>query len=95
MTRTELVVVDLREVRTEAGIHAALARSLGFPAWYGSNWDALWDAITGLVEMPSRLELRGWTCFEAHAPEAAQSLRALFAEMSTELPGLASEVVFD
>ena len=95
MTRLDLIAVDLQEVKTEREMHAALADALGFPAWYGNNWNALWDAITGLVDMPIRLELRGWTSFERRLPEQAGYLQRLFAEMSSKLPSLASEVAYE
>lgn len=40
-------------------LHATLARAFGFPEWYGKNWDAFWDAITGLVRLPERMVVRG------------------------------------
>jgi RNAse (barnase) inhibitor barstar len=95
MTRLDLVVVDLQEVHTELQMHEALATALDFPGWYGNNWNALWDAITGLVDMPVRLRLRGWNSFERRLPEEARCLRDLFVEMSTELPTLASEVLYE
>ncbi|WP_268800413.1 barstar family protein [Pseudomonas huanghezhanensis] len=33
-------------------LHCVLRGALGFPGWQGCNWDAFWDAITGLIEMP-------------------------------------------
>jgi RNAse (barnase) inhibitor barstar len=95
MTRLDLVVVDLQEVHTELQMHEALAGALDFPGWYGNNWNALWDAITGLVDMPVRLRFRGWHDFERRLPEEACYLRNLFVEMSTELPNLASEVLYE
>jgi hypothetical protein len=47
---------DLSRARTAAGLHAALARALRFPAHYGKNWDALADCLGDL----SWLEGPGW-----------------------------------
>ena len=33
-------------------IHAAIQQSFGLPAWYGKNADALWDMLTGYIELP-------------------------------------------
>ncbi|MFF3404311.1 barstar family protein [Streptomyces sp. NPDC002659] len=46
-----VVVIDVSAARDGRQLHAALSQALGFPAFCGMNWDAFWDAITGLVEM--------------------------------------------
>ncbi|MFJ7154156.1 CPCC family cysteine-rich protein [Streptomyces sp. NPDC101118] len=52
------VVVDLAAVGDARALHAALKRELGFPDFYGMNWDAFRDAVTGLVTMPAELRFR-------------------------------------
>ncbi|MFE9574497.1 barstar family protein [Streptomyces sp. NPDC006692] len=42
----------------------ALEREFDFPYFYGRNWDAFWDAVTGLVEIPDH----GGTPCEARGP---------------------------
>lgn len=51
MSRVQLVEIDLRAITSAEELHSLLMESLNFPGWYGANWDAFWDAITGLVEM--------------------------------------------
>jgi len=58
-------------------LHARLKTALGFPDWYGANWDALWDAITGLVELPAEVVFTGWAGFAARTPETAGTLRRI------------------
>jgi len=57
MPRARLVEVDLGSVKSSKELHLLLQEALEFPEWYGGNWDAFWDAITGLVEMPETLRL--------------------------------------
>lgn len=69
------VVIDVGSVRSERDLHGVLKRDLGFPSFYGMNWDAFWDAVTGLVEMPKRLRFVRWAELELRVPLAATMLR--------------------
>jgi len=40
--------VSLRGAADKAGVLAAIAEALAFPAWFGRNWDALEDCLTDL-----------------------------------------------
>ncbi|MDO9003120.1 MAG: barstar family protein [Aquabacterium sp.] len=92
MARQPLIEIDLSTVSSSQELHAALAKCLHFPEWYGANWDAFWDAITGLVEMPISLHLIGWNEVSRRLPREAKLLQACLQEMSAEHPELASKV---
>ena len=92
MNRPALVTIDLSEINTARQLHAALAAALGFPSFYGMNWDAFWDAITGLVDMPQQLELRGWQDFATRLPADAALLQRILARMAQDMPALAAQV---
>jgi hypothetical protein len=47
-TRTDLVQVDLRGADDKDEVLERIARALGFPAWFGGNWDALEDCLQDL-----------------------------------------------
>ncbi len=80
MAVPDLVQVDVGSVETLGELHAVLREALGFPAFYGMNWDAFWDAVTGLVEMPHTLVFTGWTELDRRLPEAAASLQDCLAQ---------------
>ena len=40
--------LDLASLRTEQALHAALKQALGFPDFYGANFAALVDCLSGL-----------------------------------------------
>jgi RNAse (barnase) inhibitor barstar len=88
------VVIALGAVHEPGELHDALARALGFPAWYGRNWDAFWDAITGLVEMPRKLRFEDWSLFEARLPREASLLRSALLDMVKQYPRQAPRVVY-
>ena len=92
MNRQALVTIDLSGINSARPLHAALATALGFPSFYGMNWDAFHDAITGLVDMPQQLELRGWPAFAARLPRDAAILQRILARMAQEMPAVAAQV---
>ncbi len=92
--RAEIVEIDLSGTSSGAELHAALARGLDFPDFYGKNWAAFWDAITGLVAMPHRLRLVGWSRFEGRLPEEARHLRSCLDDMGQQFPEWASAVEY-
>ncbi|WP_405820662.1 CPCC family cysteine-rich protein [Streptomyces sp. NBC_01390] len=69
------VVIDVGTVSSDHDLHNVLKQELGFPAFYGMNWAAFWDAITGLVEMPGLLCFVRWAELERRVPLAASALR--------------------
>ena len=47
-TRLDLVRIDLGGAPHKEALLERLAQALGFPAWFGGNWDALEDCLTDL-----------------------------------------------
>jgi hypothetical protein len=47
-TRLDLARVDLAGAADKAALLARLAQALGFPEWFGGNWDALEDCLADL-----------------------------------------------
>ena len=92
VSRQARVTIDLSAINSPHQLHAALAAAPGFPAMYGMNWDAFWDAITGLVDMPQQLELRGWTAFAARLPHDAAILQRSLARLAQEMPDQATQL---
>ena len=93
--RRELAEIDLSEVKDSEQLQLLLMNSLEFPGWYGRNWNAFWDAITGLVEMPRALRFRSWERFAERLPDDAELLRECLDEMSVMYPESAANVVYN
>jgi hypothetical protein len=47
-TRLDLARVDLAGAADKEALLARLAQALGFPDWFGGNWDALEDCLADL-----------------------------------------------
>lgn len=56
------------------------------------NWNAFWDAITGLVEMPRKLVLYGWTNFVENLPKDSKIMMELLDELNEKYKSWACEV---
>lgn len=72
--------IDLRQIETSYELHRILKEKLCFPNFYGMNWDAFWDAITGLVELPSKIVFVGWERMREILPEDSEICKNLFEE---------------
>ena len=92
--RLEVIEIDLSAVTTADELQLLLMASLDFPGWYGCNWNAFWDAITGLVAMPWRLRLIGWAGFAERLPEDARLMRECLDDMAAQYPQHAAQVEY-
>lgn len=54
------ITLDLRTVNTIAELHGLLQYAFRFPAYYGRNFDALWDCLGDLEDEPMQIDLVGW-----------------------------------
>jgi ribonuclease inhibitor len=92
--RQDLVEIDLSDVTSPEQLHSRLAQSLNFPDFYGRNWDAFWDSITGLVTMPRHLRFVGWLSLRDRLPRDAGHLRSCLEDMEREFPAGAPTIDF-
>lgn len=59
---------------------------LEFPEFYGKNWDAFWDVITGSIELPERIEFDNWSELVKALPTEADILKSIFIDFNKEFP---------
>lgn len=88
----ERVTIDLSEVKNKIELHALLAKSLSFPSFYGKNWDAFWDTITGIIDMPAVLELHGVEQLKRALPKDAVQLITCLDDLGKDYPEIHCEV---
>jgi ribonuclease inhibitor len=81
-----LVELELAGVTTSDELHQLLAAKLGFPSYYGNNWDAFWDCVRDPEQssMPSVLRIRGWNALRFRLPRDARVLRELLGDLHAE-----------
>lgn len=93
--RKPFVRVDVSNIKSSTDLHSLLKEKLGFPNFYGENWDAFWDAITGLVELPLQIHIVGWTCLEKNLRADAKVLKEFFADYNEEVYLAKCEFMFN
>ena len=85
-------MIDLTTVTSPERLHQLLASRLGFPSYYGRNWDAFDECIADpqQSDMPSRLLLVGYGIMQIRLPADANLLLQCLAESAPS-----TEVIFD
>ena len=53
-------VVDFTGAKYCYDLHMILMESLELPDFYGMNADALWDCLTGMIETPISVKIKGF-----------------------------------
>jgi RNAse (barnase) inhibitor barstar len=79
-----IITFDFRSIQSVDDFHRQMAKLLSFPAYYGRNWDAFWDAITGLVPMPENLIFYNIGSFAEAHPDAAATLLRIIAQYNQQ-----------
>jgi len=77
----EFMHVDLKGVTGKAAFLKKAARGLGFPAYFGMNWDAFGDCLTDMSWRPAAgyvILLNDYRSFAAKDPADAQVARRIF-----------------
>jgi len=92
--RRKLVEVNLSEIKTNEDLHQLLKEKLEFPSFYGMNWNAFWDAISGLVEMPIMIRICGWSKVKVWLPTDTEILEELLEKLKEEYPSWSSQVEY-
>ncbi|WKK83579.2 barstar family protein [Marivirga arenosa] len=84
LLKPELKTIDLGHIENIKHLHDTFAERLYFPEFYGNNWDAFWDSITGIVEMPNVLTLTNWDKFENTFEKESKILKEIIADYNNQ-----------
>ncbi|EAG1700880.1 barnase inhibitor [Listeria monocytogenes] len=88
------VTIDLKKVSTKEELQILLKRNLDFPDYYGRNWDAFWDTITGVVELPEKIIFENWLDLEESIPDEANSLKEMLENYNKKCPMMKTELEY-
>ena len=81
------MTLDLTGITTKQALHELFKGKLGFPEWYGPSWDAFWDCIVAIVELPEPLTLVNWEDFAQACPKDMAILRQVIQDYEEYRPG--------
>jgi len=81
------IILDGGKVDNKDQLHAVLKEALQLPDYYGNNLDALWDCLTGWVEMPLMIRWLHFQESEEKLGEYSQLLLQLFRDAEEEIEG--------
>jgi hypothetical protein len=85
----ELLVIDVSDVFDSATLHVLLSEKLGFPSYYGMNWDAFndcfgeWDSAL----LPDVLRIVGGSMLATRLPHEARLFRECLDHLAPAHPG--------
>lgn len=82
--------LDIKEININSfnsidNLHSHFKTIFQFPDFYGKNWDAFWDSITGLVEMPDLTFLYGWAEFKNKFERDSEILKEIVEDFNKEI----------
>jgi ribonuclease inhibitor len=89
------IILNGKTFKTIDDLHRTLKIKLELPEDYGSNLDALWDCLTGYVEIPIIIKWISFSESEKTLGEYARKVRDLFQEVGQEIEGFKFEVTSD
>lgn len=92
--KQDKLILDVSAIQNSTDFHYLLQKKLELPDFYGMNWDAFWDAITGLIELPENLIFEGWHNIEKKLPKDSQILINLLNEFNEQYPHCKCKVIY-
>ena len=82
-----IVVIDGSKFNNVEEIHLQFQKKLNLPDYYGKNLDALWDCLSGHVELPLTIILKNLDYHQPEIKDYLGTLLNLFERAEDELNG--------
>lgn len=83
-----IAVLEGKRFAVPDDFHDAISKALGFPDYYGRNLDALWDCLTGGIDVPMTIVWKDFAASKAMLGDYAERIATLLREASVEVEGL-------
>jgi ribonuclease inhibitor len=86
------VVFDSSHVESIDQLHSDLARKLNFPDYYGANLDALYDCLSGEIELPMTIIWKNYHMTKSKLGKDAVKVLKVMEAFAGEEPDFTIEV---
>ncbi|UPK46344.1 MULTISPECIES: barstar family protein [Paenibacillus] len=81
------VVLNGEDFSSTTELHELLKQKLELPDFYGANLDALWDCLTGMIELPLELTWTNYQISKERLGSEAEKVYQLMLEAEEESIG--------
>ena len=82
------IVLNLNSCKDWGSLHDCIRETFGFPAYYGENWDAMWDCLTD-VFFPAEerhITVEGLSALPKELQHYATTITDIFNALSEKYP---------
>lgn len=86
------IIIDGKHVNNINQLHDILKKELNLPDYYGKNFDALWDCLTGWVTLPLIIEWKNFQKSKNNLGGEVEKILHILLKAEQELPGLKIEI---
>lgn len=83
----EKITLQGGDLTSKERLHEILKRDLELPDYYGANLDALWDCLTGWIDLPFLVEWKDFPASQRHLGEYADRLLGMLKKAEAEIEG--------
>lgn len=81
---TKPIIFDFKKIGNVDQLYDKLSKELNFPNYFGRNLDALWDVLTGEIDLPVLVHFINLSYLQI---DTFHDIIELFGEASEELEG--------
>lgn len=82
------ILLRLDDCADRKALHRRVREVFGFPAYYGANWDAMWDGLSEafLRPEPRQILVEGLDALPEALRPCAGTIRAIFRDLQAACP---------
>jgi RNAse (barnase) inhibitor barstar len=82
------IIIDCSNIKDKKELHEQFKTKLNFPEYYGMNWDAFWDCITEINNLPNKLIMKNWSKLKLKLPKDTKIFEEIISDFKNENPNI-------